>query len=180
LYRRMLQRRSGRTGATARGPPAIPVRGRANCATCGSRWPNRGYGSTAAIWPFRGTTRSTSHCRSRPGGKASRPRSMGTPTRQPPPRPAKGCSKQSCCAHQGGRQKESARLLLSRYLRSGRNTILAAATAGDSTESPERKREQKKRWFGNGQNGGPDARDASAWSSFGTDSIAADTRAMQE
>ena len=31
-----------------------------------------------------------------------------------------------------------------------------------STKSAERKRKQKKRWFRNGQNGGPDARHASA------------------
>ena len=47
-------------------------------------------------------------------------------------------------------------------------------------KSPERKREQKKRWFRNGQNGVPDARVASAWSSDGKASIAADTRVMPE
>jgi IS5 family transposase len=37
-----------------------------------------------------------------------------------------------------------------------------------STKSAARKHEQKKRWFRNGQNGEPDARDASAWESGDT------------
>jgi len=38
-----------------------------------------------------------------------------------------------------------------------------------STKSPERKREQRKRWFRNGQSGAPAPRAASVWSSGGTD-----------
>jgi transposase, IS5 family len=49
-----------------------------------------------------------------------------------------------------------------------------------STKSPERKREQRKRWFRNDRNGGPDARDASAWSSGDTGSIVAATKATPE
>jgi IS5 family transposase len=49
-----------------------------------------------------------------------------------------------------------------------------------STKSPERKREQKKRWFRKARNGAPDARGASAWSSGDTVSIAAATEAMPE
>jgi transposase, IS5 family len=44
-----------------------------------------------------------------------------------------------------------------------------------STKSPERKREQKKRWFRNGQKWRTGSRAASAWSSDGTGWTAADT-----
>jgi IS5 family transposase len=47
-----------------------------------------------------------------------------------------------------------------------------------ASESPDRKREQKKRWVRNGQKWRPDARDA--WSSGGTASTAVGTRARPE
>jgi transposase, IS5 family len=49
-----------------------------------------------------------------------------------------------------------------------------------STKSAALKREQKKRWFKKGRSGEPDAKDASAYSSGGTDSTVAGTKAAQE
>jgi IS5 family transposase len=46
-----------------------------------------------------------------------------------------------------------------------------------STKSVERRQEQKKRWFRTAKSGAPDPRGESAWSSAGTASVAADTRA---
>ena len=46
-----------------------------------------------------------------------------------------------------------------------------------STKSPERKREQRKRWFATVRNGAPGLKDASAWSSGATASLDAATRA---
>ena len=68
---------------------------------------------------------------------------------------------------------------------SGRNEAAAKARGvkrvcipNRSTKSPERRREQKKRWFRNGQKWR--TRDASAWSNGATASTAADTRASSE
>ena len=65
-------RRQGRQGAGAWAPtpPRIPGRGKASCATCGSRPSRRRCGSTAATCTSRATIRSSWRCSSRRGRRA--------------------------------------------------------------------------------------------------------------
>ena len=70
---------------------------------------------------------------------------------------------------------------------SGRNEAAAKAKGvkrvcipNRSTKSPERRREQKKRWFRNGQRWRTGCEDASAWPSGDTVSTAAGTRVSSE
>ena len=75
--RRRSPTRSASAGASARTRPRTPARGRASCATCGSRRSRRRCGSTAATCTSRATTRSSWRCSSRRGWRASRRRSTG-------------------------------------------------------------------------------------------------------